>query len=167
MNQREKVLWRIAELYNELSDPLNGPASLRGDGESLTLMPRTYTATVREYERLVKAMREDRSAPLLRLEDGTKVSVRSAWWHLNEYWHKAQRRIKHVPVTKAGKKGRLAQLRNADGSPVTKPTIEWLRDAAADKRRAELAIQHIASKWSLVTEPMLPSEVAEGLQAAA
>lgn len=166
MNQREQVLWRIAELYPQLIDPLNGPGVVRGDGEALSLMPPTYTATVREYERLCKLMRDDRSEPLVRLEDGTKVSVRCLWWHLEHWHHRAQRVIKHDPVTaKAG--GKIHQLRNQDGTPLTRPRVAHLRDPKADVARAERAIQHIASKWSLPTEPMLPAAVVEGYQVAA
>lgn len=167
MSQREIVLWRIAELYTELVDPLNGPATVRGDGESLALMPSTWTPTVREYERLVKLMRDDRSEPLVKLPDGSKVSVRSLWWHLEHWHHRAVRVIRHVPVQSVGKKGRKLRVLNSDGSPATQPVIAYLRDPKAELVRAERAIQFVASRWSLPVEPMLPQAVVEGFQVAA
>ena len=166
-DKRFSVLWRIAELYTELVDPLNGPGGVRGTGEAVLGMPAEYTPTVREYERLVKLLRDDRSVPLLRLEDGTKVSARSCWWHLEHWHHRAQRVIRHMPVTKVGKRGRLMTVRNSDGSPVTVPTIVWLRDPAADEVRAKRAIQWMCTNWKLPSEPFLPVAVLEPMRAAA
>lgn len=167
MNQREKVLWTIAELYSDLVDPLNGPASLRGDGESLALMPSTYSPTVKEYERLVKLMRDDRSEPLVRTSSGERVSVRSLWWHLNEWHHRAEKVIRHVPKQAKTKRGKTLRVLNADGSVATQPALAWRRDPGANQARAELAIQWIACRWGLPVEPMLPQAVVEGYQVAA
>lgn len=169
MNQREKVLWTIAGLYSELIDPLNGPASLRGDGESLALMPSTYTATVKEYERLVKLMRDDRSEPLVRTPGGDKVSVRSLWWHLEHWHHRAERVIRHVPKQAKTKRGKTLTVMNQDGRPATEPKLAYRRDPGASVARAELAIQFIASRWDhrRIGEPMLPAAVVEGYQVAA
>ena len=166
-DKRFSVLWRIAELYTKLVDPLNGPGGVRGTGESPISMPPTYTQTVVEYERLVKLLRDDRSLPLLRLEDGTKASARSCWWHLEHWHHRAQRVIRHMPVTKPGKKGRPVTLRNADGSPVTVPTIVWLRDDKADVVRAKRAVQWCCENWKLDCEPFLPVAVLEPMRVAA
>lgn len=169
MNKREEVLWKIAELYPELVDPLSGPSGVRGTGESLGFMPAEYTATVREYERLVRLMRDDRGLSLLRLEDGTKVSVRSCWWHLEHYWHRARRVVKRQQVTRPGKRGARVVLLNADRTPVLQPALVWLRDPAADVVRAKRAIQFIADSWDggRVGEPMLPAAVVEGFKVAA
>lgn len=195
MTHRETILWRIAELYTDLTDPLNGPAGIRGTGSSSGLHGHESTChlnrsdethwtaprctcsklTIDEYERLTRLMRDDRSEPLLTLEHKDrqghvlrteKVSVRSAWWHLEHHWHRAQRVIRHDPVTvKNGK--RIAQLHNQDGSLVTKLRLDYLRHKDADEAKALLAITWIADHWGLATEPMLPKAVIEPLKTAA
>lgn len=165
---RLTILREIARLYPELIDPLNGPNSIRGTGDSLGLMPPTYTATVREYERLVKLMRDDRSEPLIEL-NGQKVSVRSLWWHLEHWHHRAQRVIRHTEIHTAGKKGRKLRVLNADGTPTTRPTIHHLRDPKASEAKADRALEWIAQHWDAkrIGEPMLPAAVIEGFKAAA
>jgi hypothetical protein len=154
-NHRVQILREIARLYPELIDPLNGPASLRGDGESLNLMPSTYTPTVKEYERLVKLMH---SRGYQEAIDGVKLQT--YWWHLIEFFHRAERVIRHEPVThKRGKK--LVQLRNHDGTIATKPRLDYRRHKDANQAKAERAIQWIAEHWALSTEPMLPKPVIE------
>jgi hypothetical protein len=130
-------------------------------------MPSTWTPTVKEYERLVKLMRDDRSESLVVMGDGSKVSVRSLWWHLEHWHHRAERVIRHAPVQVAGKKGRKLRVLNSDGSPATVPTIAYRRDPKASVVRAERAIEFIASRWGLSHEPMLPSAVLEGFKVAA
>jgi hypothetical protein len=132
-NHRVTILKEIARLYPDLIDTLNGPAGIRGTGDSDGLMPTTYTPTVREYERLVKAMRDDRHEPLL---DG-KLSVRAAWWHLEHWHHRAERVIRHQPIQTNGKRGRKLTVLNSDGTPATKPTIAWLRDPKASEAKAD------------------------------
>ena len=163
MTTRETILWRIAELYTDLIDPLNGPAGIRGTGETTGGMnPHLYTPTVREYERLVKLMRDDRSEPLL---EG-KLSVRSLWWHLEHWHHRANRVIRHYPVTSKNH-GKVTTLRNHDGTPVTRPTIHHLRDPKASEQKAHQAVEWIAHHWGLQVEPMLPAAVIEGFKVAA
>lgn len=171
-NTRVTILREIARLYPELIDPLNGPATIRGTGESLGLMPTTYTSTVKEYERLVRLMRDDRSEPLLELRHKGqvigKLSVRSAWWHLEHYHHRAERVIRHQPITtKRGR--RTVTLVNADKSPVTQPTIAYHRDPKANEAKADRALEWIAQHWDhkRIGEPMLPQAVIEGFKAAA
>lgn len=168
-DSRVSVLTRVAELYTELVDPMSGPAGIRGDGDSIGFMPPTYSATVREYERLVRLMRDDRHEPLIEL-NGAKVSVRSLWWHLEMWHHRAVRVIRNHPVTtKQG--GRLVTLMNPGNppTPVTRPTIAYLRDPKADRVRAERAIQFISARWDhkRIGEPMLPAQVVEGFKVAA
>lgn len=167
MNTRQTILKEIARLYPELIDPLNGPTGIRGTGEIAGGMPSTYTATVKEYERLVKLMRDDRSEPLLTDKHGNKLSVRSAWWHLEHWHHRATRVIRHQPiVTKRGR--RTVTLVNADKTPVTRPTIAYLRDPKAQEHKADRAIEWIAQHWNEdIGEPMLPAAVVEGFKVAA
>lgn len=165
-DHREQILWRIAELYTDLTDPLNGPAGIRGTGETTGGMnPHLYTPTVREYERLVKLMRDDRTEPLIATSSG-KVSVRSLWWHLEHWHHRAQTVIRHYPVTTKNH-GKPVQLRNQDGTPVTRPTIAHLRDPKANEQKAQQAITWIAQHWGLQVEPMLPAPVIEPYKQAA
>lgn len=193
-DSRVSVLTRVAELYSELADPLNGPSGVRGDGGSMgfaghdgsCLLNRTEGAdrwtparcscskrTIVEYERLVRLMRDDRSEPLVTIthKDGRveKVSVRSCWWALEHWHHRAVRVIRHVPIEAAGKKGRKLRVLNSDGTPATMPTIAYLRDPKADRVRAERAIQFISARWDhkRIGEPFLPSAVTEGFKVAA
>jgi len=171
MTPREQTLTQIARLYTDLTDPQQAG---NGNGDSgLRLMPATYTPTVKEYERLVKQMRDDRSEKLLELKDKhgvaiAKLSVRSAWWHLEHWHHRAQRVIKHEIILADVKHSRRkVRVLDSNGKPTTQPTIGYLRDPKASEARAALAITWIAAHWNLPTEPMLPAAVTEGYKAAA
>lgn len=147
MNGREEVLWKIAELYNDLVSPLNGPSGVRGDGESYGGMPSTYTPTLREFERLLRAMREsDEQTRLLR-------------WHLLEWHLKATRVIKHEPRIVRTKTRKRSLLLDEMGNIVTVPVVRVCRNARADENKAREAVAIMARCWSLKSEPMLPKAV--------
>lgn len=160
---RVRVLTEIAARYHELVDPLS-KAGIPGDGDTAGLlqMPRTYTDTVREFERLCRLMRDDRTSPLIILASGEKVSVRQLKWHLTEYHLNAQTVIRHRPVEKLRGRHRV-RLMNHDGTPATKPEIATMRNPQARADLANAAIRWMCDRWGLKTEPMLPGE----LQAAA
>lgn len=153
-NSRERVLWEIAERYDELVSPLNGPADLRGSGERHAMMPASYTPTVQEFERLLGVMRNQAKQQAFRGH-----SIGTLRWHILEYCLKAVRTIKQQPVTvvKRGKK-KPVPLRHKDGSPVTAPAFHYVRHPQARKEMAELGISWMAQNWGLKTEPMLWTE---------
>lgn len=162
LSKREQVLWTIAGLYNELVDPLNGPAALRGDGDSVVRMPETYTQTVREYERLVALMRNQAKQQAF---EG--FSIGTLRWHLVEWHHRSVKVVKHEPVTVMKGKKRL-NVRHPDGTPVTRPKVSYIRHKDANVKRAELAIRWMAKHWNeKLGEPMVPQAVLEGYQVAA
>lgn len=147
LDGRVRVLVEIAERFQELVDPLSGSAGLRGDGESVGLMPRTYTPSVREFERLVLRLREERH---------------SKWWHLNEFWLQAEsrtvwwcskcKRQTHQEVHDHGTPDRVL---NVSG----RRQVVWSRHRNADRAKALVAIEWMAVEWSLGSEPMLPDEI--------
>lgn len=152
---RVRVLRVIASQYLALIDPMQGPGGVKGDGNSLALMPQTYSATVREFERLLGVMREDR-AMSLELVDGVKVSVRRLRWHVNAFYVEAQAVTRHFPLPL--KKGsRLALMRDQDGQAVTtRPVTRVHRHPGASVRLADAGLAWIAAEWSLNHEPFLP-----------
>lgn len=154
MTSRERVLWEIAERYEELVDPMCGPAAIRGDGESVGLMPGTYTPTVREFERLLGVMRNQAKQKAFRGHSLGKLR-----WHLVEWHIKAVRTVKYEKVVekKHGKKVRL--LFDADGSQTTRPVIRFTRDRDAREPLARAAIAWMSENWGLMSEPMLPDEI--------
>lgn len=146
---RVRVLSEIAERYAELTDPLAGPADVRGDGDSVSVMPRTYTATVREFERLAVRLREEQ---------------RSLWWHLDGWWLSASTRtVYHCP--RCGITHRPEHVhpsRRNSGKPVSvscKRVLVWSRRSGARESLAREAIEVMASWWVLASEPMLPDEI--------
>jgi hypothetical protein len=94
LSSRARVLWEIAERYHELVDPLNSGEGIRGTGELVPLMPRTYTATVKEFERLFAVMRNQARQQAFRGE-----SLGTLRWHILEYHLKAERIVRLEVVT--------------------------------------------------------------------
>lgn len=175
MTHREDVIRQLLERYAEFTDPLNGPAGAPGDGDGLALMPRTYTASVRELERLLCTMRQDRHRALLTLASGEKVSVRSCWWHVTERYLRCSTRQRSVRWLRGqwvdlrpnehviGKPGGW-ELTLADGRTRKKATptefvvVVQTWDAAVRSKLVDRGVEWLASEWALAHEPMLPLE---------
>lgn len=168
LTHREEILWRIAELYPALVDPLNSGSGIPGTGDRLPMLdPKLYTATVREFERLLTLMKTDRSESLVTLSSGAKHSVRSLLWHLGEWHLRCETVVRHEPVKARGKHGKVSTLVDTSGRPVTAPKLAKRRHPAAREKLAEQAIVWMAARWSLPVEPMLPAAVVEPIRTAA
>ena len=163
-SQRVRVLTELLERYHDLVDPLTS-AGIPGDGATagILLMPATYTASVRELERLIRLLRDDHHGPIVKwTHNGQRyeASPRRLWWHLNAYYIDVVH-VLHVPSLKQPKNKRK-QLRRAavdqDGRAL--PQVRVLRKAEARYPIALKALEHIAEAWSLPHEPMLPRELA-------
>lgn len=172
LRHRVEVIEQLLTSYHQLVDPLQ-----QGSGNGPTgvlLMPATYTPSVRELERILKAMRDDPRNAILRHEDGTKrildgkpVTPRRLWWHANA-WYIQCERVTVRPTLKASRnaKGKLSRLRvDEHGQPLAvdttgRPLVRVLRAPEARYQLAQAALQHIAENWALPHEPMLPTELA-------
>lgn len=157
-SKRVQVLREIAEKYVELTDPAGQSGEL-GSGDRVPLMPRTYTATVKEFERLLAVMRNQ-----AKQQAYSGFPLGKLRWHLIEFYVAPMKVRRNDPVTVVSH-GKRRQLRNGDGTLRTRPVIVTRRHRDARKDRADLALDWMAANWGLVTEPMLPSELSE--QAAA
>lgn len=179
---RLQALERLAETYSELTATLNAKGGIAGDGDSVAigfhephcLIARTApprcsccARTVREFERLCRAMRDDRHSALIRLESGEKTSVRALYWHLSE-WHLKAQRVLTQPALKP-RKNRRGQLQRQpvddQGKPL--PITRVLRNAEARRQLAVKALEWMSDNWTLDTEPMLPQELANTERTAA
>ena len=145
---RVTVLTIIAERYRELVDPLTSSTGIRGTGDRNSLMPSTYTPTVREFERLVGKLR---------------TGEPSLYWHLNEYHLKASTRTlwecprchvtsHHQRHVHAGKSGKPLEVEG-------RRTVVVDRHPGSSAIRAAQAVRWIAEGWGLSSEPMLPDEL--------
>jgi hypothetical protein len=143
---RTETITALLERYDDLVDPQQAGHSANLTG--VPLMPPTYTDSVRELERLLRRMRDDRSEPLLRVGE-RKVSVRACWWHINTRYIACTRVIKVEMVRRRGKHGKhitvperhVITLANGSEDAIVKRGVQWIADA-----------------WSLKHEPMLPDE---------
>lgn len=146
---RVRVLQVIAERYAELVDPMGGPSGLRGDGDAVGMMPRTYTPSVREFERLVCRLR---------------VDDRALWWHLDGWWLAAEPRTVWL-CPRCGvthKPSHVHPSRRNSGKPVEvkcKRVVIWSRRAGARESTARQGLEWVAGEWRLGSEPMLPDEI--------
>lgn len=137
---RERVLIELLRLYNDLASPMQGPAGIAGDGDSLPLMPSTYTASVRELERLLTVMRAD---------------ARSIHWHVSEYFIRCTTRNATVWEKRKAKGGKTLSVE------VRK--IVYVRDNAIRLEKVRRGVSWLADHWNAkaIGEPMLPSAVLE------
>jgi hypothetical protein len=162
VSKRVEVLAQIALRYHELADPHNGPDRVRGDGDSVSLMPRTYTATVKEFERLMGVMRNQ-----------AKQQAYAGWplgklrWHIMAWFVDAQPVVRSRPLLVTGKGGKLVPAYEATGERAMVRTAAFIRNPDAREDRALLGLGWMAEAWALKVEPMLPQEIVVGLRNAA
>lgn len=145
---RVAILTQIAERYSELVSPLNGPNRLRGDGDSVIRMPRTYTPTVREFERLASRLRSEK---------------RGLWWHLDGWWLSAETKTM-FNCPRCGLTHRPEHLHpnRRSGRATTvkcKRVVVCQRRPGAREQLAKTAIGQLATWWDLPHEPFLPQEL--------
>lgn len=146
---RVQVIREILERWHELTEP--GGLSGIGGGDGVMHMPPTYTPTVRELERMLRVMREDRHRSLILLTNGDKASVRSLWWHVSERYMRSRTTIKEVPVKRRAKRGKT--LLTLERRPVT------TYSAKVDLLRVDRGLQWLSEEWRVPFEPMLPEEI--------
>lgn len=168
---RLETVVTLLERYHEFVTPssMNG---VGGTGEHVPLMPDTYTASVREIERLLRRMRESRDA-LIRWKEPyngreMKASPRRLWWHVNEWYVESVRvpRKALVKVTTGGGQVPCLDdagwprnstrdekiLHNGDGSPALRLVLCLRR--GGERVYAEEGARWIAREFSF--EPAIP-----------
>ncbi len=55
--------------YNDARETLNGPTDFRGDGTSVTLMPKTWTREYRELDRCLRKLRDEHPSTYAHLRE--------------------------------------------------------------------------------------------------
>lgn len=134
MTKREEQIVALLERYTELVDPMQAGAG--GEGGWGLSMPHTYTDSVRELERLLRVMREVRP---------------SQHWHVSERYIRATSVVRDVPAKRKTKHGKTVTVVER------RVIVQW--NPAVRAHKVELGIAWLASRWALVHEPMLPSEL--------
>jgi len=135
LTRREEVIVQLLERFQELVEPAGGNG-IPGSGDYLPLMPATYTPSVRELERLLIRMRDER---------------RSQWWHVTERYLRCQHVNRDVPVKRKGKNGKTVTVVERQLVVTFHPGVR------AEKVRR--GISWLAEEWRLGHEPMIPQEL--------
>ena len=135
MTRREEILVQLLERYNECTEP-QGRTGVLGDGDAVPHMPPTYTASIRELERLLILMRTER---------------RSQWWHVTQRYIHAIHVQRNMPTKRKGKNGKTVT--------VIEPAIVCIWDPAVRAEKVRRGITWLADNWALDSEPMLPTEL--------
>jgi hypothetical protein len=159
--KRVEILSQIALRYHELVEPA-GRNGIPGDGEGVTLTPRTYTGTVREFERLMCVMRNQ-----AKQQAYAGYSLGKLRWHVLKWFVDAQPVVRSVPLLVSGKGGNLVAAYDSDGERAMVRTVGFIRDRDAREDRAMLGLGWMAETWGLRHEPFLPDEIVVGLKDAA
>lgn len=168
-SHRAKVIETLLERYNDLVDP-GQMRDQPGDGTGLVLMPRTYTSSVKELERLIVLLRDDTTIRF-RIngrkatdQQGRHISARTAWWHLNA-WYIAVEKSMYLPpkmtVPKSKPKRRQLQRLPIDQDGRMLPQVRVSRAAGARQEIALKAVEWLSENWGLQGEPMLPRELVQ------
>lgn len=165
-SHRTKVLERLLEHYAELVDPMQ-MRDQPGEGTGLILMPATYTASVRELERLICSLREDRHGPIRKWTalnerdqpEAFAASPRRLWWHLNAWYIAVEHKTYTPPLrVQKGAKRKLVKLQ-VDQHGQALPQVRVLRSPEARYPIALKAVEWLSENWGLQSEPMLPQEL--------
>lgn len=147
MTHRQRTIQTLLERYQELVEPTQ---TARGTGDGYPRPPGTYTTSVRELERLLRQMRDDRAQPLIALASGTKVSVRACWWHLNARYIASTTTIKSRTMTR--KTRHHKRVTTTERQLVVSPN-------GSTPAIVDAGIGWLADHWRLPHEPMLPREL--------
>lgn len=164
MTKREEVIAQCLEDWAFLTEP-GTTLGIVGDGDSTPRMPKTYTPTVREIERLVRELRDSHDLVTLngaevRDDNQQRVSCRRAWKHVNGWYLQAERRtIEPTNVIRPNKHRKQLQkpLRDEDGRPLRQTVVT--RAKGAREPIAGIGVRWMAERWALKVEPMLPAEL--------
>lgn len=136
MTHREEIVTQLLERYVELVDPMQ---SGNGSGDTgLRLMPATYTASVRELERLMQRMRQER---------------RSQWWHVSERYIRAEHVLRDVKVKRRTKHGKTVTVVERQVVTSYHPGVRL--------EKVRRGVAWLADEWDArrIGEPMLPRDV--------
>lgn len=143
-NTREETLTQILERLTELTDPMQSGNG--NDDSGLRLMPATYTASVRETERLLAKLRDERH---------------HLWWHLNEHYIRAEQTTAYqCPKCDAISHYATHSHRNKHGKPSTYKGTRILRttwNQAVNPKKVGQGVRQLAAWWTLKHEPRFPS----------
>ena len=142
----------MLEDYYELRDPMTS-GNRQGD-TGVRLNAPTYDDNVKELERLLNAMRDNRAAPLELLHAREKVSVRQMWWHIKAYYIDARVVLIHPAKPPRPRKHHRLQV-DDEGRPL--PIRVTRRKHEARQDIAEHGITWILTHWDLRHEPMYPT----------
>jgi len=146
-DKRADVIAQILDRWCELTERA-GSSGVKGDDGTVALMPKTYTPSVREVERLMVRLREERH---------------SVWWHVNERFLKAHTRtLFRCPKCKGETHAAQHRHRDKHGKHSNYEGARVLRTTwspRVDARKVDAGLQWMAGEWSLAHEPMLPSEL--------
>ncbi len=168
-----ETITTMLQHHTELTDP-GGRTGEPGTGDRVKLMPHDHGChvtdwnpplctcsrrSVIELERLLRTMREDRAAPLVRLPNGTKASVRSLWWNLNARYIACDTVLRDIPVSVRGRNGKRTTKLERRRVAITTPGIDPTKIAAG--------IAWIATNWDPYTPIELPSTKHDRAQIAA
>lgn len=149
-DRRCEIIRELLERYRELVEPLAGNG-YGSSGQVTPLPPSTYTPSVRELERLMRKMREGSTAKTVVLPNGSRTSIRSLWWNVNERYIRATPIIRDVTVHRRTKHGKRLTVIERQVIPV------FHRDV--DDAKVAAGVAWIAARWSIPNEPMLPPEL--------
>jgi hypothetical protein len=135
---RATIINEILSRYAELTERggLNGSSS---DGGLTIQMPPTYTADVKEVERLMGVLRE---------------KDRRLWWHLSEKYLRSSETIKTSTERRKVKGKGYITVHLRKVVPHHSPRL--------DEKLVEDGLEKMASWWSLQHEPFLPRQVVVG-----
>lgn len=132
LESRIAVIRQLVERYEELVDPLTQNGE-KGNGDQPPQMPTTYTASVREVERLLIKMRTE---------------ARFLWWHVTERYLRSSSTTRDVWVKRKLPSGRAV-------SEERRLVVTRVHPHVIDPFVNE-GLQWMAKEWSLRSEPMLP-----------
>lgn len=141
MTRREETIVGLLERWRELVG-LDGPSGVKGDGELEPRMSVTYTRSVREVERLIVRLREERH---------------SVWWHVHQrYVIGTSRTVWHCPRCKQDSQRASHTHQGKSGKPLEVPGKRQVRNVwhrNVDHAKVAAGVAWISAEWALPFEP--------------
>jgi hypothetical protein len=160
---RETVVYLLETYQDVLLSERDGGAGSTRESRQLELSKMYHDGSYRELEAVLKWMRNQGYQQAYQGH-----ALHKLHWHVMEWYLRAEKVRRNIPKT-LKKGGKVVQLRDKDGYPVTTPKVIYRRHKDVREEKVHLGVSWMLENWDRVNpngrRPQLPKDLYEVLAA--